>query len=72
MVMVEERAYTVEEVAERLRASKTTVLRWLRSGDLRGYRLGGTKLGWRVGESDIAAFIAARRVRTIADSEREG
>lgn len=62
--MADDRAFTVDEVAERLRASKTTVLRWLRAGELRGYRLGGTKLGWRVTEGDLAAFVAARRART--------
>jgi excisionase family DNA binding protein len=67
--MVDERDLTVDEVAERLRASKTTVLRWLRAGELRGYRLGGTKLGWRVAESDLAAFVAARRARTASEEE---
>ncbi len=58
--MVDERTFTVDEVAERLRASRWTVLKWLRAGNIRGYRPGGPKLGWRVRERDLDAFINAR------------
>ena len=39
---------SVEEAAERMRASPETVQWWLREGRLRGMRPGGTKLGWPV------------------------
>jgi excisionase family DNA binding protein len=51
--MSEQRLLTVREVAERLRSSPETVRRWLRQGKLRGFRLGGTKLGYRVTESEL-------------------
>ena len=59
MVMADERLLTVAEVAERLQVSEYTVREWLRTGRLRGHRLGGTKLGWRVRPSDLAQFIDA-------------
>lgn len=48
---------TVPEVAERTRATEDTVRRWLRTGKLRGRKLGGDRLGYRVKESDLEAFI---------------
>ena len=53
-----ERLLTVREVAERLRSSPETVRRWLRQGKLRGFQPGGTKLGYRVPESELQRFIA--------------
>jgi excisionase family DNA binding protein len=55
--MNEQRLLTVREVAERLRSSPETVRRWLRQGKLRGFRPGGTKLGYRVPESELQRFI---------------
>lgn len=48
---------TPEEVAERLKVSRETVLRWLRNGELKGVKAG--KL-WRVREEDLQEFINAR------------
>ena len=55
--MSEQRLLTVREVAERIRSSPETVRRWLRQGKLRGFRLGGTKLGYRVPESELQRFL---------------
>lgn len=55
--MNDQRLLTVREVAERLRSSPETVRRWLRQGKLRGFRPGGTKLGYRVPESELQRFI---------------
>ena len=55
--MTEERLYTVQEVAGRLKTTPETVRRWLRSGRLRGIRLGGTKLGYRIAETDLQRFL---------------
>jgi excisionase family DNA binding protein len=55
--MNEQRLLTVREVAERLRSSPETVRRWLRQGKLRGFRPGGTKLGYRVSESELQRFL---------------
>jgi excisionase family DNA binding protein len=55
--MNDQRLLTVREVAERLRSSPETVRRWLRQGKLRGFRPGGTKLGYRVPEGELQRFI---------------
>jgi excisionase family DNA binding protein len=55
-----DRLLTVDEVAERLRANPETIRRWLRAGKLRGVRPGGTKLGYRVTEADLQAFIVGK------------
>lgn len=53
----QDRLLTVAQVAERLQANPETVRRWLRQGRLPGVQLGGDRLGWRVRESDIEAFV---------------
>jgi excisionase family DNA binding protein len=50
------------EVADRLHMSSKTVLRWIRSGRLRGTKVGG-KL-WRVLGPDLVAFLAEERLAT--------
>jgi excisionase family DNA binding protein len=56
--MVETRRFTVPQVAEQFGVSERTVLNWLRSKRLKGYRLGGPKAGWRIDEPDLQAFAA--------------
>jgi excisionase family DNA binding protein len=48
---------TVPEVAARLKVSEETVRRWLRDKRLRGRRLGSTRAGWRVAESELRRFL---------------
>lgn len=45
---------TVDEIAEYLRVSKTTVCRWCSSGKLSAFRVGR---GWRVQRRDLEQFI---------------
>lgn len=45
---------TPEDVAERLRVSRLTVGNWLRSGTLKGVKVGRL---WRVRESDLENFL---------------
>ncbi len=61
VAMADEQVLTVPEVAERLRVSTATVTNWLREGRLRGYRIGGTKAGWRIESEDLERFIAERK-----------
>lgn len=52
---------TVAEVAERLGAHVQTVRRWLREGRIQGVMPGGTKLGYRVPESEVRRLLAIDR-----------
>jgi excisionase family DNA binding protein len=52
---LEERLFSAGEVAERLGMSRYTIGEWLRSGRLKGRRIGRF---WQVRESDLEAFIA--------------
>ncbi len=58
--MVDDRLLTVTEVADQLRISQNTVRNWLRSGRLRGRRIGGTKAGWRIPASEIIRLMSGR------------
>ena len=54
--MVDERWFTVEQIAELLQVHVNTVRAWLRSGALKGRNFGG-RTGWRVRERDLTAFL---------------
>ena len=57
-VNVEEKIYTVEEIAEKLKVRDYTVRGWLRTGKLQGFKMGGRD--WRVKESELSKFINGR------------
>jgi excisionase family DNA binding protein len=61
MQTVEEKYFTVEEIAGRLRASHMTIYRWIKAGKLGAYKLGGE---FRITEQDIEHFFTAQRFRT--------
>ena len=48
---------TVLEVATQLRITPKTVRRWLRAGKLRGVRLGGKKVGWRIPQGEVDRLV---------------
>jgi excisionase family DNA binding protein len=52
--MEEERYWTPEEIAERLKVNVRTVNRWITSGKLRAIRAGRL---WRVPDSAIREFV---------------
>ena len=58
--MDDEPVLTVREVAARLKVSPDTVRLWLSEGKLRGAMLGGTKLGYRITESELRRFRLER------------
>ena len=60
MTMTDERMLTVREITQRLGVHENTVLRWLQKGELRGYRFGGRRSGWKVRESDLLRFVESR------------
>jgi len=51
---MKERLLTPVEAAERLSVSRKSILDWLRSGKLKGVKVG--KL-WRIREADLEAFL---------------
>ncbi len=54
--MVDERWFTVGQIAELLHVHEQTVRRWLREGALTGRNFGG-RTGYRVRESALQAFL---------------
>jgi excisionase family DNA binding protein len=56
--MEAERLFTPQQVAERLQVQVQTVVRWLRSGQLKGTKFGRL---WRVTEQDLHTFIQEHR-----------
>ncbi len=56
--MVEEKFFTLAEVADRLKVNYRTVYRWVRSGDLSAIQFGRE---YRVTEADLQAFIEEHR-----------
>jgi len=52
--MIEDALLTPGQVAERLQLQERTVTRWLRTGYLRGFKLGKE---WRVSSENLRSFI---------------
>ena len=49
---------TREEVAKYLRVHARTVERWLKNGNLKGYKLGKGKTAlWRIPEAEVKKFL---------------
>jgi excisionase family DNA binding protein len=63
--MSEEKLLSPEEVAEVLGVSRLTVVRWVRSGKLKGQKLGKKTI--RVKASDLEAFINQPPSFTLAE-----
>jgi excisionase family DNA binding protein len=51
---VEDRLFSIAEVAERLGMSKDTIHNWIKAGRLKASRIGRF---WRIRERDLEAFI---------------
>ena len=60
MLKVDERYLTLPEVAERLKVSRRTIYRWIKSGDLNAYQFGRE---YRITESALKDFLEAHRFR---------
>jgi excisionase family DNA binding protein len=58
--VADESLLTPQQVAERLQVQVQTVVRWLRSGQLKGAKFGRL---WRVTEEDLQAFIREHRAQ---------
>lgn len=64
MLKVDERYLTLPEVAERLKVSRRTIYRWIKSGDLNAYQFGRE---YRITESALKDFLEAHRFRARRD-----
>ncbi len=58
--------HTTGQVAKLCRVTKRTVIKWIESGRLRGFRLPGSTHR-RVAAADLAAFLKAHRIPLPAD-----
>lgn len=58
--MARDQYQTVKEIADRLKVSEATVRGWIKHGDLRAIDIGK---GWRIADSDLAAFLRAHATR---------
>jgi excisionase family DNA binding protein len=64
-----EKYLTVPEIAAQLGMKPAGVQHWLATGKLRGYQPGGRRMGWRVRERDLAAFLEASANRPADETE---
>ena len=65
------RFLTVEQVAEELNVGEPLVRALLKSGELRGFQVGGRGM-WRVGAADLEDYISqayAKTARMVAAGE---
>ncbi len=66
---MQDRMYTVQEVAQQLRVSERTVRTWIEQEELPAFAIG--KRGYRIAESDLLAFIEGRKKRGKSDSDNK-
>jgi excisionase family DNA binding protein len=55
----------VKQVEKKLMLSERTIFRLIKSGDLKGFKVGRE---WRFEESDIDAYIQAQKAKTWSES----
>jgi hypothetical protein len=61
LVAPSSRVYSLLEACDVLNTSKSTMLRLLAAGDIKGFKLPNTQHGrWHIAENAIAAYITAR------------
>lgn len=61
MVAPESRVFSLMEACAVLNTSKSTMLRLLAAGEIKGFKLPNTPYGrWHIAEKAIAAFVNAR------------
>lgn len=56
--------YTLEEVAKELRVNPRTIMRWLKSGQLKGYKLGKSKTSLlRIPKTEVVKFLEKHKIK---------
>jgi excisionase family DNA binding protein len=66
--MIEEKFYTIEQVAEMLNVHRTTVYDWMRSGELAYVQVGGRR---RITGSALSAFIKEGRPEALSEESED-
>jgi excisionase family DNA binding protein len=66
MLKVDERYLTLPEVAARLKVSRRTIYRWIKSGGLDAYQFGRE---YRITESALKDFLEAHRFRAEGEDD---
>lgn len=66
--MGSERSITVFEFAIRLSVDEETVRRWLRSGKVKGTRIGERRSGWRIPESEVRRLLDSPQVQSAVQA----
>lgn len=61
---------TIEEVTEKLAVNPKTVYRWLKSGRLKGIKLGsGRTAMWRIAENELNNFIKSHGSSPVTENQ---
>jgi excisionase family DNA binding protein len=71
LVLTEDCMLDIEEVAEQLKVSQSTIRGLVRSGKLRAYRIGGKRGRRRFKEEDLASYVDSTLVRPEDGDESE-
>jgi len=71
MLKVDETYYTLDEVAERLKVSRRSIGRLIESGALPAIRLSAQGGSVRITETDLQAFLEARRTAPKPEVEED-
>lgn len=61
--MEQERFLTVAEAAELLKINPETVRVWLRDGKMKGNKIGGRRIGYRIPESEVQRVLRGEPVK---------
>jgi len=64
---MEEKRYTVAEVAKMLHFQPNTIRLWLEAGKLRGIKVGWQ---WRIRESDLHEFVKENQTKEGSDLQQ--
>ena len=55
--------FTLEEVAKELRVNPRTIMRWLKNGQLKGYKLGNSKTSLlRISKAEVNKFLEKHKI----------
>ena len=63
-----EKIFTFKETCEYLKVKRRTALRWIYSGRLQAFKLGGGRL-WRIRERDLKRFVTSSSAGSTSAKE---